>query len=111
VAADQARAYSEASRIWNPIHTDDVAAVAAGLPAAILHGTCTLGMATSAALAWAGADANALVRIRARFSGMVRMPSTLELLVWREPARGVRFEVVDADRRPVLRDGRLDFSL
>jgi acyl dehydratase len=110
VSADHARAYSEASRIWNPIHTDDDAAVAAGLPAPILHGTCTLGMATSAALAWAGAGANALHRIRARFSGMVRMPSTLELVVWRESEHDLRFEVVDSDRAPVLRDGRLGLS-
>ena len=61
VDADQARVYSERSRIWNPIHTDAAAAAAAGLPAPILHGTCTLAMAVSAALAWAGvADASAL---------------------------------------------------
>jgi MaoC like domain. len=111
VPADQARAYSEASRIWNPIHTDAAAAVAAGLAAPILHGTCTLAMATSAALTWAGTERpDALRRIRARFSGMVAMPSALELRVWRPSAHEVCFEVVDSDHAPVLRDGRLTFT-
>lgn len=107
VTADQAREYSEASRIWNPIHTEHAAARAAGLPAPILHGTCTLGLATSAALAWAGIEGSALRRIRVRFSGMVAMPSTLAVRVWRSSAHELRFEVVDSDRQPVLRDGRL----
>jgi acyl dehydratase len=108
VAAEQAREYSEASRIWNPIHTDTAAAVAAGLPAPILHGTCTLAMATSAALAWVGVDSPvAPRRVRARFTGMVRMPSTLELRVWRPSPPEVCFEVVDSDHTPVIRDGRL----
>ena len=109
VTATQAHDYSEASRIWNPIHTDTAAALAAGLDAPILHGTCTVGLATTAAIAWAGADPTSLHRIRARFAGMVAMPSTLELRVWRASAVDVRFEVVAADHKPVLRDGRLDF--
>lgn len=108
VTATQAHDYSEASRIWNPIHTDTAAALAAGLDAPILHGTCTLGLATTAAVAWAGADPTSLQRIRVRFAGMVAMPSTLELRVWRASAVDVRFEVVAADHTPVLRDGRLD---
>jgi hypothetical protein len=48
-----------------------------------------------------------LRRVRARFSGMVTMPSTLELRAWRPSAREVRFEVVGPGHAPVLRDGRL----
>ena len=111
VAGDQARAYSEASHIWNPIHTDDAAAIAAGLAAPILHGTCTLGLATSAALAWAGVDVRAVRRIRVRFVGMVAMPSTLALHVWHARNGGagdeLGFEVVDSNQQPVLADGRL----
>jgi acyl dehydratase len=112
VAADHALRYSEASRIWNPIHTDANAAVAAGLAAPILHGTCTLAMATSAALAWAGIDGRSLRRVRARFSGMVPMPATLELRLGRAtaPEPAVHFTVVDADHSPVLSGGRLDFT-
>lgn len=112
VRADQAREYSESSRIWNPIHTDTAAAAAAGLPAPILHGTCTLAMAVSAALASAGvSDPSALRRIRARFAGMVLMPSTLELRVTRPEGGEVRFEVVDSDGAAVVRDGLLSLSV
>ncbi|MDQ1466648.1 MAG: hypothetical protein QOH10_1063 [Actinomycetota bacterium] len=107
VTADQAHTYSEASRIWNPIHTDSAAAARAGLPAPILHGTCTLAMAVSTALAWAGVAPHRLRRVRARFAGMVTMPSTLELRVSQPSAHEVRFEVVGRDHSPVLRDGRL----
>jgi acyl dehydratase len=107
VSADQARVYSEGSRIWNPIHTDSRAAVAAGLPAPILHGTCTLAMATSAALALAGVeDPGSLRRIRARFAGMVLMPSALALRTTRTPNE-LRFEVFDAQGTAVIRNGRL----
>jgi acyl dehydratase len=100
--------YSEASRIWNPIHTDAAAAVAAGLPAPILHGTCTLAMATSAALASAGVmDPNLLRRIRARFTGMVPMPSSLFVRVTRPVARELHFDVVGPDGGAVIRDGVL----
>lgn len=108
VAADQAMRYSEASRIWNPIHTDTAAATAAGLPAPVLHGTCTLAMATSAALASAGiADPNAVRRVQARFAGMVLMPSTLELRVMQPSAREVCFDVVDREGVAVIRGGHL----
>lgn len=108
VAAEQARAYSEGSRIWNPIHTEAAAAAAAGLPAPILHGTCTLAMAMSAAFSWAGVAApDAPRRVRARFVGMVRMPSTLELRVTQPSARAIHFDVFDAQGAAVLRDGRL----
>ena len=115
VAADQARDYSEAARIWNPIHTDAAAAARAGLVEPILHGTCTLAMAISAALGWAaeGADANqpeALRRVQARFSGMVTMPSRIELCVWRSARHEVNFEVVGADHTRALREGRLGFT-
>ncbi|HEY5012942.1 MAG TPA: MaoC/PaaZ C-terminal domain-containing protein [Acidimicrobiia bacterium] len=107
VSVDQAREYSEASRIWNPIHTDATAAVAAGLTAPILHGTCTLALATSAALAWAGIDRTTVRRIRVRFAGMVAMPSTIELRVARTSPHELHFDVVDSAGTPVLRDGRV----
>jgi acyl dehydratase len=107
ISADQAREYSDASRIWNPIHTDATAAAAAGLTSPILHGTCTLALATGAALTWAGVDRAAVRRIRVRFAGMVAMPSTLELRVAPTPDGELRFDVVDSAGAAVLRDGRL----
>ena len=117
VAADQAHVYSEGSRIWNPIHTDATAAQRAGLPEPILHGTCTLAMATSAALDWARtadeaiATTNAVHRVHARFAGMVLMPSTLALHVARPSARELRFEVFDGHGVAVVRGGLLTLTI
>jgi acyl dehydratase len=45
----------------------------------ILHGTATLALSVSRALAACGADAPKVCRVRCRFSGMVPMPSRLEV--------------------------------
>ncbi|MDQ3641831.1 MAG: MaoC family dehydratase N-terminal domain-containing protein [Actinomycetota bacterium] len=44
VDPDQALRYAEASGDANPIHVDDVAAKAVGLPGVILHGMCTMAL-------------------------------------------------------------------
>src|SRR5207302_9176623 len=49
VDRDQPRRYAAASGDNNPIHLDDVAARAAGLPGVIAHGMCTLAMCLGAA--------------------------------------------------------------
>lgn len=112
VAADLARAYSEASRIWNPIHTDPAVARAAGLPDALLHGTATLALAVSAVLAReAGGDAARVRRVTARFGAPVWMPSTLEIgaLGAEETAEGwwLAFEARTPDGGSAIRDGGL----
>lgn len=78
IAANAAHVYTECARIWNPIHTDIAYARAAGLPGIILHGTATLALSVSRALAACGADPARVRRVQCRFSGMVTMPSTLE---------------------------------
>ncbi|HEY5637129.1 MAG TPA: MaoC/PaaZ C-terminal domain-containing protein [Burkholderiales bacterium] len=84
VAATLAHVYTECARIWNPIHTDLAHARAAGLPGIILHGTATLALSVSRVLAAKGVDPAAVRRIRARFSGMVPMPSTLSVSAVRQ---------------------------
>jgi acyl dehydratase len=79
VAANLAHVYTECARIWNPIHTDLAVARTAGLPGLILHGTATLALSVSRALAACAADAARLRRVRCRFAGMVPMPSRLEV--------------------------------
>jgi len=79
VAANLAHVYTECARIWNPIHTDLAVARAAGLPGLILHGTATLALSVSRALAACGADAARVRRVRCRFAGMVPMPAVLEV--------------------------------
>jgi acyl dehydratase len=105
-----AHVYTECARIWNPIHTDRAVAHAAGLPDIILHGTATLALAVSAVLHHApAASARAVRRITCRFSGMVRLPSTITVQGWKPSERGdgnaIRFQVLDIEGRPAVTQG------
>ena len=78
IPATLAHVYTECARIWNPIHTDPAVAREAGLSAILLHGTATLALAISAALAREARGAETPVaRIACRFTGMVNLPSRL----------------------------------
>jgi acyl dehydratase len=112
VAADLAHAYAEASRIWNPIHTDPAVARAAGLPDVLLHGTATLALAVSAILAReASGDPTGVRRLTARFAAPVWMPSTLEVrsLGVRRAAEGrwLPFEARTPEGGLAIREGRI----
>jgi acyl dehydratase len=58
--------YSEAARIWNPIHTERAVALAAGLEDIIIHGTITWALAGKAL-----GDVMKLRRLSARFRAPV----------------------------------------
>jgi len=108
VPATLALVYTECARIWNPIHTDVAAARAAGLPAPILHGTATLALAVSRALAHdRRGDPSAVAEVSARFTGMVAMPSTLTVRGRDRQDDGIGFDVVNEAGAPVLTAGRL----
>lgn len=106
IARNLAHVYTECARIWNPIHTDLAVALAAGLPGLILHGTATLALSVSCVLAALDADASAVRRVRCRFSGMVPMPSELEVRALRAGA-SLRFETHCAGSTVVSR-GAID---
>jgi acyl dehydratase len=112
VAPTLAHVYTECARIWNPIHTDRAAALAAGLPDMILHGTATLALCVSRVLAREAAGPGAPVRrIACRFGGMVAMGSTLTVEGVAGPAgsggRWVGFRARGEDGKPAVRDGWL----
>ena len=114
IPANLAHVYTECARIWNPIHTDRAVALAAGLPDIILHGTATLALAVSETLRREPGGPAAVVRIRCRFGGMVRLPSTLRVEGWK-PAesgagRAIAFRALGADGRPAVRDGWLQLT-
>jgi MaoC like domain/N-terminal half of MaoC dehydratase len=105
-----AHVYSECARIWNPIHTDRAIAHAAGLPDIILHGTATLALAVSAVLNHASAaSARSVRRVSCRFSGMVRLPSTITVRGGKPSEHGdgnaIPFQVLDAEGRPAVTQG------
>jgi acyl dehydratase len=70
VTREQIAAYAEASGDHNPIHLDDDAARAAGLPGVIAHGMLGMAQLANFVVAYAG-DHRRLRRLRCRFSGMV----------------------------------------
>lgn len=75
-----AHRYTECASIWNPIHTEPSAAKALGLPAIILHGTCTWALAGQALIHMAGGgDPRRLRRLAGRFKGMVFPGDTLQV--------------------------------
>ncbi|MFB9658181.1 MaoC/PaaZ C-terminal domain-containing protein [Glycomyces mayteni] len=70
-------AYADASGDHNPIHLDEAAAKAAGLPDVIAHGMYTMGLVSRAILEWAaanGIDAR-LTEFTARFAKPVVVPA------------------------------------
>lgn len=71
--ADLAR-YAEVSGDANPIHLDDDAARAAGLPGVVAHGMATLALAGRLVTAWAGPGADVL-SLRTRFSRPLVVPA------------------------------------
>ena len=106
VAANAAHVYTECARIYNPIHTDIAHARAAGLPGIILHGTATLALSVSRALAASGADPAHVRRVQCRFTGMVFMPSTLAVLGKRQGS-SLSFETRGAAGDTVISRGRI----
>lgn len=74
--------YADASLDRNPIHLDESVAKAAGLPSVILHGLCTMAMATRGVVdELLGGDVSKLRRVAVRFSKPVlpgqRLTTTL----------------------------------
>ncbi|MEM7325219.1 MAG: MaoC/PaaZ C-terminal domain-containing protein [Actinomycetota bacterium] len=111
IDAGAAHTYTECARIWNPIHTDQAVALAAGLPGLILHGTANLAHGVSAVVAHRADGRPELVRrIAGRFAAMVLMPSQLTVRIWQanetaDGRRTVPFEVLNQDGQPAVKDG------
>jgi len=113
ISATLAHVYTECARIWNPIHTDPEMARRAGLPAILLHGTATLALSVSAALAREPRGAETPVaRVVCRFTGMVGLPSRLTVTGSGSARAGdgtaiVTFRATTPDGRAALSDGWL----
>lgn len=69
----------------NPLHVDPQAAASAGFPKPILHGLCTMGLATRALLrACCGDRPSRLRSIGARFAAPVFPGETIRIDIWRD---------------------------
>ena len=110
-----AHTYTECARIWNPIHTDRKFARDAGLPDIILHGTSTLALTISKLVdEFANGEPRRIKRLGGKFSGMVFMPSQLDLISSNPVKSGdqslVSFEVRQTNGEPVITRGFFVFD-
>jgi acyl dehydratase len=100
VTREQIAAYAEASGDHNPIHLDDDAARAAGLPGVIAHGMLGMAQLANFVVAYAG-DHHRLRRLRCRFAGMILPGDSITFTghVAGEEAGLVRLEMEAANQR------------
>jgi acyl dehydratase len=98
---------------WNPIHADPAAAVRAGFPQPILHGLCSMGIATRALIETVAHGEPEKVRgVSLRFSKPVIPGETVRMEIFRTSdivrfrARAVERDVVVLDRGSANLTGR-----
>jgi len=112
---DQTYRYAEASGDSNPIHQDINIAKMAGLPGIILHGMCTMAMATKGAVdGLAGGDPTRIKRVAVRFSKPVLPGQELTTKFWELSSDGgiktYGFETYNPDGQAVIRNGRVEIA-
>ncbi len=110
VRAIDAHVYSECARIWNPIHTDVVAARRSGLAEPILHGTATLARAVSIATDLAGVPLAAVQRVAGTFKAPVPLGSWFDVRLLGASPTHLWFDAVNADGSTALAGGLLGLS-
>lgn len=111
VTADQGLRYAEASGDHNPIHKSDDIARSVGLPRAILHGLCTMALASQVLVdGLLSGDPTRLKSMGVRFARPVLLDQSLTTEVYDagESNKGlkvVHFETRDENNIPVLTQG------
>lgn len=101
-----AHLYTACTRIESPIHTDRGAALKAGLPDIILHGSCTLALAVQAMLAEQFVPMR-LLRLGCSFTGFVVPGTAIIVRHGRVDEDTFVFEVLCDDGRRVIASGRV----
>ena len=98
--------YSECAQIWNPIHTEQAVAKAAGLPGIILHGSATWALAGREIVAnYANADMRALTGLGGRFKKPVFPGESILIRMSEMQGGSVAFEVLTERGEPAISDG------
>ncbi|MEE2776624.1 MAG: MaoC/PaaZ C-terminal domain-containing protein [Acidobacteriota bacterium] len=97
--------YTECAKIWNPIHTERVVALAAGLPDIILHGTATWALAGREIIRhYCDGDPRRMRRLHGRFRAMVIPGSEIRVLHLQKDD-GVHFEVRNDSEQAAITHG------
>ncbi|DAZ95577.1 TPA: hypothetical protein N0F65_006063 [Lagenidium giganteum] len=90
---------------YNALHADPEIAQSVGFRNPILHGLCTMGIATRALYkTFCGGDPRRFKTIRVRFASPCYPGETLETRMWRDGNR-VLFQVIVQERQKVIIDG------
>lgn len=111
VDEDQPVRYAEASGDHNPIHLDRGAARMARLPGVILHGMCTMGIATKAVVnGVGGGDPTRVARISVRFSKPVLPGQELTTKVFDAGDGTYAFETYNPKGAAVIKDGAVELT-
>ena len=116
VTADQGVRYAEASGDHNPIHKSDEVARSVGLPRAILHGLCTMALASQAIVdGLLEGNPERLKSMSVRFSQPVLLDQTITTRVYdggigEGGLHVVHFETIDENDTPVLTLGTAEYS-
>jgi acyl dehydratase len=91
-----AHRYTECAAIWNPIHTEQKVALAAGLPGTIVHGTALWALAgTTIADAYASGRSSRFRSLAGRFSAMVEAGTPIVVRHARAADDAVLFSVLN----------------
>jgi acyl dehydratase len=112
ISPTAAQIYTECAEIYNPIHTERRAALAAGLPDIILHGSATQAIALSQIVDGAlGGDSTRLRRFYCQNRAMVRLDTTIVVRCLADQTHDgeqtVFFDVRTQDGAPALANGVL----
>jgi acyl dehydratase len=103
---DQTFRYAEASGDPVPIHLDDAAAQAVGLPGIIIHGLCTMAFCGRAVIETvAGGDPTRLARLAVKFSRPVFPGQEITVRIYAAGDGAFGFEALNADGQAVVKDG------
>jgi acyl dehydratase len=115
IDADQTYRYAKASGDYNPIHVDENVAKLAGLPGIIVHGLCTMALASKVMIdRLCDGDPRRLRRLRARFSRPVFPGQEITTTAWplpdREGLKVYAYETYNPDGKDVIREGIAEVS-
>ena len=111
VDEDQPVRYAEASGDRNPIHLDENVARMAGLRGVILHGMCTMGIASKAVVnGVARGDPTRVERIAVRFSRPVIPGDELTTRLWKTGDATYGFETYNGKGSAVIKQGQAEIA-
>ena len=115
VDEDQPRRWAEVTGDDNPIHLDRTAARKAGLRGIVLHGMCTMTLASTAAVNGpAGGDPTRVRRTAVRFSWPVIPGEEITTKLWAlgsdDALTTFGFETYNSKGKAVITDGRVEIG-